>query len=447
MRGKLFLSTFAVAIVVFLLCLALFISVLFGYFSERYTDELRNEAIYLATAYEVGGSEFLHSLSDDVSSRITVISGGGEVIFDTSPEEYTISYPDSEEFLEAERDGIGDATRYSSKLGSEIAYCAVLLSDGGVIRVSGVSYTLATLIIDLISPVIIIISVAIFMSLILAARVSSSLIEPINEIDLDAPDGRDVYSELQPFVEKIHEQNLEIDRQMHELRTEHELQDSFRREFTANVSHELKTPLTAISGAAELLSAGFVKPEDIQRFGATIYSEAQRLIVLVNDIMELSRLDENAVPEKTAVDLYKVADETVERLSKTAEKAGVFLSLEGKSTLFIGIENIVHEIVYNLCDNAIKYNKAGGSVALSVTEADGNAVISVADTGIGIPEGDVARVFERFYRVDKSHSRAMGGTGLGLSIVKHGVILHGGKIDLDSKLGKGTTVTVCFPKK
>ena len=431
--------------VVFLLCLVLILSVLYTYFSERYVDELRNEALYLTSAYEIGGGEFLSTLSAEVSNRITIISDNGEVVFDTYPEEYSISYPDSEEFVEAETDGIGEAVRYSTKQRAEIAYCAVRLSDGGVLRVSGVNYTVTTLIIDLISPVIIILSVAIFMSLILAARVSSDITKPINEIDLDAPDSRNVYSELQPLVEKIHEQNIEIDRQMQAIRAEHELQDSYRREFTANVSHELKTPLTTISGAAELMSAGLVKPEDMPRFAGNIYNEAQHLIVLVNDIMELSKLDENAVPERTNVDLYAVADQTLHRLAESAAKAGVTLELDGKSVLFTGVENIIHEIVYNLCDNAIKYNKQGGKVTVTADEDEDGVFIRVADTGIGIPESDASRVFERFYRVDKSHSRLMGGTGLGLSIVKNGVVLHGGKISLSSKLGEGTVVTVSFP--
>ncbi len=433
--------------VVFLLCLALILSVLYTYFSERYVDELRNEALYLASAYGIGGDEFLSTLTDEVSNRITVISDAGDVVFDTFPEEYSTDYSHTEEFITAKEDGIGEAVRYSTKQGAEIAYCAVRLSDGGVLRVSGINYTVMTLIIDLISPVIIIVSVAIFMSLILAARVSSAITDPINDIDLDAPDSRDVYSELQPLVEKIHEQNLEIDKQMQALRTEHEMQDSYRREFTANVSHELKTPLTTISGAAELMSAGLVKAEDVPRFASNIYNEAQHLIVLVNDIMELSKLDENAVPERTNVDLYEVADKTVKRLTEAAAKADVSLFIDGKSALLSGIENIIHEIVYNLCDNAIKYNKPGGKVTLTTGENDSTVFIRVEDTGIGIPEDDVARVFERFYRVDKSHSRSMGGTGLGLSIVKNGVVLHGGKIDLSSKLGEGTTVTVTFPKQ
>ncbi len=447
MRGKLFFSTFAVSMVVFLLCFVLTLSVLYTYFSERYVDELRNEAIYLSSAYSISGDDFLLTLSDDVSNRITVISESGTVIFDTYSEENSINYSETEEFVKAKSDGIGEAVRYSATQKAEIAYCAVLLENGIILRVSGVKYTVVTLIIDLISPVIIIIFLAIFMSLILAAKVSAAITKPINDIDLNYQDSRDVYSELQPLVEKIHEQNVEIDRQTQELRAEHELQDSYRREFTANVSHELKTPLTAISGAAELMSAGLVKSEDVPRFAENIYSEAQRLIVLVNDIMELSKLDENAVPDRTVVDLYDASDKTLKRLSKAAEKANVSLRLDGKSTLLVGVENIIHEIVYNLCDNAIKYNKSGGHVAVVVGDNADNVFVRVSDTGIGIPEADLGRVFERFYRVDKSHSSSVGGTGLGLSIVKNGAALHGGKVDIESRLGEGTVITVNFPKQ
>ncbi len=432
---------------VFFLCFTLTLTVLYTYFSERYVDELKNEAIYLSSAYAVSGDEFILTLSEDVSNRITVISESGEVVFDTESDAPSVNYLETEEFAQAREEGIGEAVRYSTKQKAEIAYCAVRLSDGSILRVSGVKYTVAALIIDLISPVIIIIFVAIFTSLVLAAKASSEITKPIHDIDLNYQDSRDVYSELQPLVEKIHEQNVEIDRQMQELRAEHELQDSYRREFTANVSHELKTPLTTISGAAELISAGLVKAEDVPRFAENIYSEAQHLIVLVNDIMALSKLDENAVPDRTTVDLYAVADKTVKRLSEAAAKAEVSLELEGESTLFVGVENIIHEIVYNLCDNAIKYNKSGGKVAVLVGESENNAFIRVSDTGIGIPKDDLGRVFERFYRVDKSHSRAVGGTGLGLSIVKNGVALHGGGVDIESRLGEGTVITISFPKQ
>ena len=217
-----------------------------------------------------------------------------------------------------------------------------------------------------------------------------------------------------------------------------------RKEFTANVSHELKTPLQSIIGSAELLENGLVKPEDTKRFVGNIKNEATRLVSLINDIIRLSQLDEDSEPATESVDLYDVANEVVEVLTVSAAKKQVELHLNGESCVMKGIRRYLYEIIYNLCDNAIRYNKDGGKVAIDLKNAGDNIILSVSDTGIGIPAEHQARVFERFYRVDKSHSKETGGTGLGLSIVKHAVQYHGGKVALDSKLGKGTTITVEF---
>ncbi len=434
--------------VVFIMTLVVVLSVLYDYYSDKYTAELRDEAMYLSTAIEIGGTEIFDTLPYKLSGYVTLISSDGDVIYNTDEngDGTDIDYLSLEEFALAKENGIGESSRYSIEHGQEQAHCAVRLSNGNIVRVSSSQYTLITLVIDLITPVVMIFTVAIVLSLILAFRISSSIIDPINKIDLDAPDGRDVYDELRPLLDKINEQNREIDKQIEELQTEHNKQNALRREFTANVSHELKTPLTTISAAAELMSAGLVKEVDIPRFADTIYTEAQHLIVLVNDIMELSRLDENAIPEKTAVDLYSVADTTVSRLAKAASQASVTLKLTGASTLVSGVEKVIGEIVYNLCENAIKYNKPGGSVTVSAGEDDGGKFISVADTGIGIPDEEKTRIFERFYRVDKSHSNVVDGTGLGLSIVKHGAMIHNASIELQSEVGVGTTVKVTFPK-
>lgn len=229
--------------------------------------------------------------------------------------------------------------------------------------------------------------------------------------------------------------------------TEKESLERLRREFTANVSHELKTPLHTISGCGELLANGMVKPEDIPAFSNRIYTESQRMIRLVEDIISLSHLDEGAGDMQWEdVDLTALAGKTIASLSLEAEKAGVEIKLEGETAILYGIPQLLSSIVYNLCDNAIKYNRKGGSVTVSVKEEEDALLLRVADTGIGIPVEDQSRIFERFYRVDKSHSREIGGTGLGLSIVKHAARLHGAAITVDSTLGKGTTITVRFPK-
>lgn len=227
--------------------------------------------------------------------------------------------------------------------------------------------------------------------------------------------------------------------------TEKQERESLRREFSANVSHELKTPLTSISGYAEIMKNGMVKPEDIKRFSENIYKEAQRMISLIGDIIKLSQLDEGKVDmEKTTVDLYQMAESVVLQLKEHAKAAKVTLELKGSSQVISGTQRILDEMIYNLCDNAVKYNQPGGLVTVRVFEQEGHPVVSVEDNGIGIPEADKERVFERFYRVDKSHSKQIGGTGLGLSIVKHGAIYHNARVEMESKEGRGTRISIIF---
>ena len=228
--------------------------------------------------------------------------------------------------------------------------------------------------------------------------------------------------------------------------TEKEAQEQYRREFTANVSHELKTPLTSISGIAEIIRNGIVRPEDIPHFAGKIYDESQRLITLIGDIIKLSRLDENQVPmERESVDLLETARDVVQQLASVARKNGVTLVTNGSHGVVNGVRQVLGEIVYNLCENAVKYNRPGGRVWVDVRQAADHVELCVKDTGIGIPAAEQGRIFERFYRVDKSHSKAVGGTGLGLSIVKHGAALHHAAIHVDSEPGEGTAITLTFP--
>ncbi len=230
--------------------------------------------------------------------------------------------------------------------------------------------------------------------------------------------------------------------------TEKNKAEQMRREFSANVSHELKTPLQTISGCAELMANGMVRTEDIPDFSSRIYTESRRLIRLVEDIIRLSHLDEGADDMKRErIDLYFAASETVRCLIPEAEAVGVEISLKGEHAEIIGIPQLIRGIIYNLCDNAIKYNRKGGTVNVEIISDEKNIKLSVEDTGIGISEENRSRIFERFYRVDKSHSREIGGTGLGLSIVKHAAELHNAAIELQSELGKGTKITVIFPKE
>ena len=230
--------------------------------------------------------------------------------------------------------------------------------------------------------------------------------------------------------------------------TEKEKAETARREFTANVSHELKTPLQTISGSAELLANGMVKAEDVPTFAKSIFDESKRMIALIEDIIKLSNLDEGSTAyEFEKVDLYKLAELTYRNLLPIAESKDINFKLTGKSATINGIPSLLSEIMYNLCDNAIKYNQSGGSVTMSIKNYSDRAVLSVEDTGIGIAPEEQERIFERFYRVDKSRSKDVGGTGLGLSIVKHAVLVHNGEIEVSSKIGHGTKFTITFKKE
>ena len=229
--------------------------------------------------------------------------------------------------------------------------------------------------------------------------------------------------------------------------TERETAEQNRREFTANVSHELKTPLQGIIGSAELLENGMVQPDDVPRFVGHIRKEAQRLVTLIGDIIRLSQLDEGDEMPRETVDLLTLSQEAADDLTAAAEQKNVTISVTGESTCVSGVRRLLYEVIYNLCDNGVKYNVEGGSVSVRVGTEGGKAVVSVADTGIGIAPEHRERIFERFYRVDKSHSKASGGTGLGLSIVKHAVQYHHGTVELQSEEGKGTTIRILLPKE
>ena len=269
--------------------------------------------------------------------------------------------------------------------------------------------------------------------------------EPINELDLEHPLNNVIYEEMRPLLGRLDEQNRQIARQMEELKEAGEV----RREFSANVSHELKTPLMSISGYAEIMENGLVRPEDIPEFAGRIHHEATRLKTLVEDIIELSKLDENSgkLPFET-VDIGEMSREVLKNLEHQAEKKKINLIFTGEDTRNIrGVYRLLYEIFYNLADNAVKYTGECGRVHVDLRETPEGIVWSVEDNGIGIAKEDQERIFERFYRVDKSHSRETGGTGLGLSIVKHAALVHQAKIRVESEVGKGTKITVVFQKE
>ena len=419
MRHKIFGNIFVGVMAVFLVCMFVIMYAMHGFFARQSMAELETTAKVLASAVQKNGIYFLENV-DTEDFQVVYISYDGTVLFDNQ----------------------------NDKWGKQKISHVENIADGSALYVSCEKYTAASIIISLRYQLLAIFVMAVMLSVILAVKVSKSVIKPINEINIENPDNETVYNEIRPLVDRINAQNRQIKKQMDELKKEHEKQNKLRREFTANVSHELKTPLTSISGYAEIMRNGFAKPEDISRFSGIIYDETQRLIALVGDIINLSKLEEKEVyQDKEEIDLLAMSKNVVSRLASVASKRGIDFQVEGTNEKIMGVESIIDEIIYNLCDNAIKYNKENGLVMINVQNADGIAELTVTDTGIGIPKDELDRVFERFYRVDKSHSKEIGGTGLGLSIVKHGVFYHGGEISIKSELNNGTSIKIRFTNK
>ena len=399
-------------------------------------EEIFQQAEYIAAAINVSGEEYLKNLDEtDPDTRFTLIDPAGNVLYDTDQKSIAMeNHLDRPEIQEAIESGKGFQIRQSDSLGTEMYYAAMRLEDGNILRTSRPARTAFFMAMRFLPAMIILVLVILMASWYVTRVRIRSLVGPINRLDLEEPLGNDLYIELRPLLRRIDTQNREK-----------EAVAGMRKEFSANVSHELKTPLTSISGYAEIMKSGLVRAEDTQEFADRIYKEAQRMIKLIDDIIRLSRLDEGSLPETETVDLHALAAEALETLRPAAAENGVRLSAEGEACEICGVRQILEEIIYNLAENAIKYNKKGGSVTVWTGPVPGGKALRVTDTGIGIPESEQERIFERFYRVDKSHSRTTGGTGLGLSIVKHGVLLHGGLIRLESRMGEGTRIEVFFP--
>ena len=551
MTKRIFKYICLVALAVFLACMLLIMGVLYEYFTGEAKAQLRAQTDLAAQGVARNGIGFFDGL-DTTDYRITLVGADGNVIYDSAADaEEMKNHADREEIAAARETGSGESSRYSETLTRRSFYCAKLLPDGSVLRLSCTQSSVIALMLGMLQPILVIALIAALLSLFFASKLSKRIVQPLNELNLDEPLKNDCYDELTPLLRRIESQHRQILLQLELLRQK---QDEFeavtgsmnegllllndkgtvlsinaaaarildadrgcvgqdaltlnrsvamqellekvlggeqaqaqlelssgiyeldaspvmsdgrlrgaalllfdvtdkadaeqmRREFTANVSHELKTPLHSISGCAELLLNGMVKPEDVKQFDLQIYSEAQRMIRLVDDILRLSRLDEGAIDmQRNCCDLFELSRSTLDALQSEAQAAGISLSLEGGSAVINGIPQLLDSIIFNLCDNAIKYNKPGGSVCIRVEDFPDHAVLTVSDTGIGIPAEHQTRVFERFYRVDKSHSKEIGGTGLGLSIVKHAARLHKAKIELESTPGHGSSFRISFSK-
>ena len=404
---------------------------------------VRDEAEYVKMGLDAMGEEYLTKEVGDLTvTRITLTRPDGTVLFDSvSDPEKMENHSNRPEFKDAAKDGYGEKVRFSETFSEQTFYCAIRLDNGNILRVAR---TTDSVFVTLMSSFTILggIMVAIILlEMFLVQRQTKDLIEPINELDLEHPLKNVCYEELRPLLVRVDQQNKQIARQVEELKEA----EAMRREFSANVSHELKTPLMSISGYAELMMNGMVGPDNVPEFSGRIYHEASRLSSLVADIIQLSRLDEknNDMPFE-AVDLYELAEDIVLHLQTPAMKKKITLSLTGKTVVVRGVRQVLYEMFYNLADNAVKYTEEGGTVEVTVGKEDKRPFYRVEDTGIGIPKEEQKRIFERFYRVDKSHSRQTGGTGLGLSIVKHGAALHHAEIKVESELSKGTKMELVF---
>lgn len=374
-------------------------------------------------------------IDDDL--RITLIGADGEVLYESLLNKDEMdNHNERPEIIEAREKGEGEAVRYSATSGTHTFYYAERLQNGNVLRIGRDSVSVNRIMVNTLVIVLVIALCILFVCMGISHYLTKKLVEPIEKLatNIMLVDENNVYEEIRPFVNTIKEQHINIINNA-----------QLRQEFTANVSHELKTPLTAISGYAELIGNGMTGKEDTIRFSNEIHSNANRLLSLINDIIKLSELDEaDHQMEMERIDLYKLAENCVQMMKVTAEKQGIRLILQGESTMVMANKGLMDEVFYNLCSNAIRYNKPGGSVTVTVGTKDEHPFLSVADTGIGIPKECQERVFERFYRVDKSRSKSTGGTGLGLAIVKHIVAQHNAALHLDSELGEGTTIEIVF---
>lgn len=433
----------------FLVVLSVFLTfcsasvVMYSKFSTYMKQGVRDEAEYVKMGLDAMGEEYLTKEVGDLTvTRITLTRPDGTVLFDSvSDPEKMENHSNRPEFKDAAKDGYGEKVRFSETFSEQTFYCAIRLDNGNILRVAR---TTDSVFVTLMSSFTILggIMVAIILlEMFLVQRQTKDLIEPINELDLEHPLKNVCYEELRPLLVRVDQQNKQIARQVEELKEA----EAMRREFSANVSHELKTPLMSISGYAELMMNGMVGPDNVPEFSGRIYHEASRLSSLVADIIQLSRLDEknNDMPFE-AVDLYELAEDIVLHLQTPAMKKKITLSLTGKTVVVRGVRQVLYEMFYNLSDNAVKYTEEGGTVEVTVGKEDKRPFYRVEDTGIGIPKEEQKRIFERFYRVDKSHSRQTGGTGLGLSIVKHGAALHHAEIKVESELSKGTKMELVF---
>ena len=440
MKRKINLALLITSALAIVLTLLFSLFVFYGIFKTQVMNDLETDALAFKSTHVF---DDVSAIPQDVyalkteSLRITVIGEDGEVLFDSDADasrmENHLNRPEIQAALEM---GVGSTSRPSETMAKDSFYYAVRLDNGTVLRISRIADSFWAMMNNILPSAVGVCVILCVICIGLSNYFTRSLVEPIEKMaeNLSEPIIEGPYKELAPFMAKIRQQHEDILRNA-----------QIRQEFTANVSHELKTPLTAISGYAELIEHGMASKETAARFAGEIHKNAARLLTLINDIIQLSQLDGGKKQvEYVDLDLHALAEECVDMLEMNAQKMNVTMRVLGKKSMVFADKQLMEELVYNLCDNAIRYNNRGGSVTVTVDQEDGHTFLKVKDTGIGISKENQERVFERFYRVDKSRSKATGGTGLGLAIVKHIVSQHGAKLSLESEPGVGTEIRVDF---
>lgn len=434
MKQKINLRLIGISVLAILTTMICITYVYYGLFQEQIRKDLKTEAM-LVTETAISGLTENEVIIEKKEIRITWISADGKVLFDNDVlADNMENHLDRPEVADALKTGHGESVRKSSTMDMRTFYYAVLRKDGTVLRVAKEARSMISIFKSTFLFVFLIVLFIAALCIVISHYLTKQLLRPIGEMaeNIDRVPQKSSYKELAPFINRIREQHEDI---LAAARN--------RQEFTANVSHELKTPITAISGYAELIENQMVDEKMQIKFAGDIRKNADRLVSLINDIIRLSELDQSSIEQDfSLVDLYEIAEERVELLQNNARKKNLSLSLTGSICEVMSNRNMLVELLDNLIQNAIRYNVVNGQVEVTVKKENNKAVLVVSDTGIGIPEAEQKRVFERFYRVDKSRSRETGGTGLGLAIVKHIVELHEGSIELSSKPGKGTTMKV-----
>lgn len=551
MTKKIFRTTLSASLGIVLVTILMIMGFLYNYFNHIQREQLRTQTALASQGISFEGKDYFENLKTS-NVRITWVDNKGQVLYDTqSDAKHMKNHANRQEIKEAIKSGYGESTRWSATLTEKSIYAAQRLNNGTIVRLSVAQQTIFYLLLGMMSPLAIIILLAIILSVLIARYIAKKVSEPLNNIDLDHPLSNDSYEEITPLLRRLDSHQAKIQHQklllqkrqkefdtiiskikegmillddqarivsinaealklfqinddwhgrfMMEVSRDLTLKDlidqglkgkkkeanigiennhyrvlvrpttdnnrvtglvvllfdvtdqlqmeQLQREFTANVSHELKTPLHVISGYSELLANQMVPNEEVPQFAAKIHKESERLVKLVEDIINLSHLDEQEKLPQETVNLYDLTQKVLEGLQAKADKKHIQINFNGEEAILRGNPVLLNSLVHNLCDNAITYNHEKGQVNVTLKNSPDTITLEVSDTGLGIAEKDKKRIFERFYRVDKSRSKIVGGTGLGLSIVKSALDFHNGSIKVDSHLGQGTTMTVLLHKQ